>query len=150
MAYVNHQGASGPTRGQQGTTLLAVYIPRGENVAADASLWIRLSQQNDPRRWIAHSLFQSINWLQGCNNLQHFRAQIMGQIILVRFITLWSWRMSNTRGHPVGPGGTKGLLCRWPTSQKGRCCGRYLSWGWIVTTEWSPAPGPGWPSRSFS
>ena len=46
IACVNHQGASGQTRGQQGTTLLAIYIPRGEDVAADASLRVGLSQQN--------------------------------------------------------------------------------------------------------
>ena len=48
MADVNHQGASGWTRWQQGTTLSAVFIPRGENIAAGASLRIGLSQQNDP------------------------------------------------------------------------------------------------------
>ena len=45
MANVNHQGASGRTKGRQGTALSAVYIPRGENVAADASLGGGLSQQ---------------------------------------------------------------------------------------------------------
>ena len=48
MVYVNHQGASGWTRGHKGIALSAVYIPRGENVAADASLEDGLSQQKGP------------------------------------------------------------------------------------------------------
>ena len=57
MAFVNHQGASGLTRGHQGTALSAVYNPRGENVAADASLGVGLSRQNGPLPWLAQSLF---------------------------------------------------------------------------------------------
>ena len=48
MAFVNDQGASGRTSGHQGTALLVAYIPKGENVAADASLGFGLSQQNGP------------------------------------------------------------------------------------------------------
>ena len=48
MAYVNHQGASSWTRGHQGTALSVAYIPRGENVAADASLVVGSSRQNGP------------------------------------------------------------------------------------------------------
>ena len=48
MADVNHQGASGRTKGHKGTALSAVYIPKGENVVAGASPEVGLSQQNGP------------------------------------------------------------------------------------------------------
>ena len=48
MADVNHQGASGRTKGHKETASSAVYIPKGENVVAGASPEVGLSQQNGP------------------------------------------------------------------------------------------------------
>ena len=59
MAYVNHQGASGRTRGHRGIALSVAYIPKRENVVADASLGVGLSRQNGPPPLVAKSLFQS-------------------------------------------------------------------------------------------
>ena len=63
---------------------------------------------------------QCLEMLMGCNAIEHFWVQITGQAILVRSHAQLSLRLSTTRWHPVGPGGTRGLPCWRSSPQEGR------------------------------